>query len=113
MPIALAIMPVVMPGHSHDNAPCPPREHGRIRRLQPRPECGSAATLSANRGGTGVGHSVAWVYLGLAHGANDATRQTLDPVLRFAGRRLGHQLHDLVGFRDRGTSEPTRPTDRP
>ena len=39
-----------------------------------------------------------WVYLGLAHSANDAARQSLDPVLRFAGRRLGHQLHDLVGF---------------
>src|SRR3954468_8269836 len=31
-------------------------------------------------------------------GPNDAARQALDPVLRFAGRRLGHQLHNLVGF---------------
>src|SRR4051812_23100983 len=45
-----------------------------------------------------MSHSVAWVYLGLAHSANDAARQSLDPVLRFARRRLGHQLHDLVGF---------------
>src|SRR3954471_548293 len=27
----------------------PPREHGRIRRLQPRSECGSAVTLSFDR----------------------------------------------------------------
>src|SRR5215213_8427209 len=46
MPIARASMPVVTPGLSHDDAPCPPREHGRIRRLQPRSECGSAVTLS-------------------------------------------------------------------
>ena len=45
-----------------------------------------------------MGHSGVRLDLGLAHGANDATRQSLDPVLRFAGRRLGHQLHDLVGF---------------
>src|SRR4051794_36514183 len=49
-------------------------------------------------GGAGVGPSGGRLDLGLAHGANDATRQSLDPVLRFAGRRLGHQLHDLVGF---------------
>src|SRR5215211_4975131 len=40
---------VVMPGLSHDDAPSPPREHGRIRRLQPRPECGSAVTLTIFR----------------------------------------------------------------
>src|SRR4051794_34335339 len=37
---------VVMPGISHGDVPCPPREHGRIRRLGPQPECGSAATLT-------------------------------------------------------------------
>jgi DNA invertase Pin-like site-specific DNA recombinase len=49
MPIARAIVPVVMPGLSHDDAPSPPREHGRIRRLHPRSECGSAVTLSERR----------------------------------------------------------------
>src|SRR5215207_5810751 len=38
-----------MPGLSHDDAPSPPREHGRIRRLQPRSECGSAMPLSLYR----------------------------------------------------------------
>src|SRR3954447_20833789 len=37
---------VVMPGLSHDDARVPPREHGRIRRRQPRSECGSAVTLT-------------------------------------------------------------------
>src|SRR3954466_7370464 len=46
MPIALASMPIVTPGISHDDARLPPREHGRIRRLQPRSECGSAITQS-------------------------------------------------------------------
>src|SRR3954452_23965238 len=46
MPIALASMPIVTPGISHDDARLPPREHGRIRRRQPRPECGSAITQS-------------------------------------------------------------------
>src|SRR3954453_13889894 len=36
----------VRPGISHDDARLPPREHGRIRRLQPRSECGSAVTLT-------------------------------------------------------------------
>ena len=45
-----------------------------------------------------VGPSGVRLYLGLAHGANDAARQALDPALGFAGRRLGHQLHNLVGF---------------
>src|SRR4051795_11977367 len=44
--IARASVPAVMPGLSHDDVPCPPREHGRIRRLGPQPECGSAATLT-------------------------------------------------------------------
>src|SRR3954452_17532966 len=35
-----------MPGLSHDDVPCPPREHRRIRRRQPRSECGSAMPLS-------------------------------------------------------------------
>src|SRR3954466_3126151 len=35
-----------MPGLPHDDVPCPPREHRRIRRLQPRSECGSAMPLS-------------------------------------------------------------------
>src|SRR4051794_19487012 len=35
-----------MPGLSHDDVPCPPREHRRIRRRQPRLECGSAMPLS-------------------------------------------------------------------
>src|SRR3954470_22837983 len=46
MPIARASMPIVTPGLSHDDARLPPREHGRIRRLQPRSECGSAVTLT-------------------------------------------------------------------
>ena len=45
-PVARASVPVVMLGLWHDDAPSPPREHGRIRRLQPRPECGSAVTLT-------------------------------------------------------------------
>jgi len=49
MPIALASMPIVTPGISHDDARLPPREHGRIRRLQPRSECGSAITQSEQR----------------------------------------------------------------
>src|SRR4051794_16667684 len=32
----------------------PPREHGRIRRLQPRSECGSAVTLTLNERSGGV-----------------------------------------------------------
>src|SRR3954464_13163138 len=49
MPIARASMPIVTPGLSHDDARVPPREHGRIRRLQPRSECGSAVTLTVHR----------------------------------------------------------------
>src|SRR3954463_4735838 len=45
--IARASVPVVMPGLSHDDVPYPPREHGRIRRRQPRSECGSAMPLTA------------------------------------------------------------------
>src|SRR3954465_14560413 len=48
--IARASVPAVMPGLSHDDVPCPPREHGRIRRRQPRSECGSAMPLSIMRG---------------------------------------------------------------
>src|SRR4051812_7339156 len=59
---------------------------------------GPKLALTDAEGGAGVGSSGVRLDLGLAHGANDAARQTLDPVLRFAGRRLGHQLHDLVGF---------------
>src|SRR3954454_22013017 len=44
--IARASVPFVMPGLSHDDVPSPPREHGRIRRRQPRSECGSAKPLS-------------------------------------------------------------------
>src|SRR3954451_18245027 len=49
MLIARASVPVVMPGLSHDDVPCPPREHGRIRRRQPRSECGSAMPLSIKK----------------------------------------------------------------
>src|SRR4051812_7405531 len=51
MPIARASMPIVTPGISHDDARLPPREHGRIRRLQPRSECGSAVTLTVDQSG--------------------------------------------------------------
>src|SRR6185312_4757012 len=47
--IARASVLVVVPGLSHDDARLPPREHGRIRRLQPRSECGSAVTLTINQ----------------------------------------------------------------
>src|SRR3954469_978101 len=64
MPIARASMPIVTPGLSHDDARLPPREHGRIRRLQPRSECGSAITQSDLS--TPHGRMMATILAGLA-----------------------------------------------
>src|SRR3954470_1660309 len=63
-----------------------------------RSASGPKLALTDAEGGAGVGSSGVRLDLGLAHGANDATRQSLDLVLRFAGGCLGHQLYDLVGF---------------
>src|SRR3954468_8139867 len=73
-----------MPGLSHDDAPYPPREHGRIRRLQPRSECGSAVTLTA----FAVGGMSAWMLLRHPHDAPEAklagARRSLSMALWFA-----------------------------